>query len=69
MKTIKEWFNLLPNSIKELAIKNCISCQGEEFLNTYKTSSLADALYNAFTFSETEQGFSYWDKIAIENSK
>lgn len=59
MRTIKEWFNLLPQSIKEKAIDNVIIQQSVEVYETKMCDSLRNSL-NTFIWRETSQGADYW---------
>ena len=54
-KTAREWFDLLPPILMNLALENTT----EERLNTY-VSSLSNSLDRAINWSETKQGGSFW---------
>jgi hypothetical protein len=62
MKTIKEWYQLLPQAIREKATDNYIIQWSIEMYETSTTESLVDAI-NSFTWSETSQGQEYWSTI------
>lgn len=67
IKTAREWFETLPDSIKELAIKNAMKHNlGHDtitktvFIDVIKKETLTDALTCSFVFSATEEGRDYW---------
>jgi hypothetical protein len=65
MKTIKEWLEELPEHQSRLALKN--TCKAKLKL---PRKSLLEALVSAFNFTESEQGYDYWDQVVdgvIEN--
>jgi hypothetical protein len=62
MKTIKEWYQLLPQAIREKATDNYIIQRSVEMYETRTADSLKDAI-NSFTWSDTPQGQEYWDTI------
>jgi hypothetical protein len=62
MRTIKEWYELLPQSIKEKAIDNIVIQRSVEYLNGYHAETLKDAV-NCFTWSSTIQGQEYWSMV------
>lgn len=73
MKTIRQWLEILPDSIKESAINNAMKHNkahddemGEALIDIITTDSFSRALYGAFCFGGTDEGFKYWDKIANE---
>ena len=53
MKTIKEWFDTLPEPYKSQAIKNTTDLDAQE-------SSLSRALKFAFVWDYTPEDFYYW---------
>lgn len=61
-KTIREWFNDLPEDIKEKAIINT----PEESLDRIEYS-LSKALLRAFTWIESVEGHNYWSRINSEH--
>lgn len=61
MDTIKDYFELLPEPYKSLAIENT----SEDSINK-KSPSLKSAICNAFMWSATEQGHNYWKDLLIE---
>lgn len=62
MKTLLEWLESFPEPYKEKAIANCKKISSEEMLIT-KCPSLSNALISAFSWSETQEGFEYWNKL------
>lgn len=56
MKTIKEWFETLPDPYKTQALENSIQLTGK------KVPSLVGAL-NSFIWSDTPQGREYWTQV------
>lgn len=65
MKTIKEWYNLLPDAIKEKAIENILSQHSTLVYENLECESLKDAI-NYFYWERTSQGHEYWRCIADE---
>ena len=57
MKTRREWYQLLPEDIREKAIKNTDYLEG-------KCESLHRALNGGFTFSISPEGSKYWNEIS-----
>lgn len=68
MKTIKEWFDQLPQPQRHEAINNVINQHSPEHL-TANTFSLSNALRISFSWEDTDEGFLYWFKINIEAIK
>lgn len=62
MKTIINWFELLPESIKTEAINNSLT-QNRVNINTKEVDTLKDALNEAFTWGDTSEGELYWISI------
>lgn len=58
-KTIREWFEELPEPYRSEAIDNCKRCDNEEV-------SLPDALQAGFNWSTSKQGHSYWSKLNLK---
>lgn len=56
-KTIKEWFEYLPNDIKRKALNN-FDGNEDEIL-----TSLSDAIDGAFNWASTSEGHDYWRSI------
>lgn len=65
MKTALEWFQTLPEAICAMAIENARIASEEEGINwlTKYRCSLADALICSFAFSDTPEGWEFWDRI------
>lgn len=60
MKTIKEWFETIPDSkIRQKALNNL----GKSFDPSEK-ESLREAFYYAFAWEFSPEGHDYWQKIA-----
>lgn len=62
MKTIKEWYQLLPQAIRDKASYNYINQRSVDMYETRIADSLRDAI-NSFTWSETPEGQEYWDIV------
>jgi hypothetical protein len=62
MKTIKEWYQLLPQAIRDKAAYNYIDQRSIILYETWVADSLKDAI-NSFIWSETTEGQDYWDTI------
>lgn len=63
-QTASKWFALLDSPVQEQAIANTTL-----FLLGASHECLADAISMSFTWTETPEGWSYWDKqekLAIE---
>lgn len=58
MKTIKEWFNDLPEDVREKALRNTDDLRLES-----TELSLKSALIGAFAWEDTPEGGDYWGKI------
>ncbi len=61
MKTIKKWFEYLPETIKQQAINNL----KRKNIN-HKADSLAAAINNGFVWAETPEGDRYWQEIHMD---
>lgn len=59
MKTIKEWFETLPEPIRSQAIINTRVC---DLIN--RENSLSEAIWNSFIWEKTFEGLDYWKDIA-----
>jgi len=62
-KTIREWYEMLPEPYREQAIENATE-RGHIYFNA---KSLPDALEGGFGWSKTEslgQGLDYWSKVS-----
>lgn len=75
-RTIREWFEILPEEIRELAIENAMEynklhdeARGEAIIDVIKEDSLFEAITSSFVFSGTKQGHDYWSKIRNEYGK
>lgn len=64
MKTRKEWLETLPEDVSLLAEQNCIF-QGLD-LNRPCPSFLVSI---CFSWSDTREGFDYWQKVFINTYK
>ena len=62
MKTIKEWYQLLPQAIRDKASYNYMNQRSVDMYETRIADSLRDAI-NSFTWSETPEGQEYWDIV------
>lgn len=63
MKTIKEWLNELPESIRREAFNNEPKHISTVVWETPSTS-MYDAIMGAFVWKDTLQGHDYWARIA-----
>lgn len=58
-KKNEDWLNSIKNKeIRVKALKNAGDCDGLEDEST----SLTNALFTSFRFTESPEGFDYWDK-------
>jgi len=62
MKTIKEWFQLLPQAIRDKAAINYIIQKGADSYENHTAESLKNAV-DSFVWSETTEGQDYWYTI------
>lgn len=60
VKTIRAWFEELPDDIKEKAFKNT-----KKHDLSGKSNSLSNALGASFRWSETPEGYDYWENIYL----
>lgn len=58
MKTVKEWLEELPEPYRSQALKNT----KEELLKIEEVSA-DQAVFGAFRWDKTPQGFQYWDSL------
>lgn len=58
MKTIREWFDQLPDGIRDKAILNSTYLKMSN-----KEESLEDALLGGFVWDESPEGFHYWNNL------
>lgn len=69
-KTIRQWFEELPEPYRGEAMENCKALNGDGVLNSDE-SLMSDSLRRAFTWDDTKQGGQYWldlhDKLLSEN--
>ena len=66
MKKISEWLETIEdNDTRERAIRNF----KKQNIHDRTKSSLVDALEGAFTWSDTEEGFNYWDDVTVNYYK
>lgn len=61
MKTVREWLNELPDGYRERAIANCQNPNAE-------TGSLREALFGAFAWWDSKEGYEFWDKVCNHNN-
>lgn len=61
MKKTKEWLSELPTEVSEKAIANTPA----NVLDS-EADSLKTALFHAFQWDNSPEGFEYWDKIWME---
>ena len=62
MKTIIEWYGMLPEPVKSQAFENAITRQDVDIFN-YEVRSMYNAIDTSFTWANTPQGSDYWLKI------
>lgn len=58
MKKVKDWLNELPEPRRSQALKNMDKVNGE-----IETDSVKEALFIAFSWALSPEGFEYWDSI------
>lgn len=58
LKTIKEWLETLPEPYRGQALANCLPAMGHDV-----TESLEESLFAGFAWSESPEGYSYWEKV------
>jgi hypothetical protein len=58
MKTIREWFNELPDGYKELALKNCRTTM----LDTVQKDMIS-ALARGFVWVKSDEGYEFWQEV------
>lgn len=66
-KTIKEWFDYLPEDIKRLALINNINDNKANRMDL-KFDNLVEAIDHAFFWADTSKGQDYWSDI-VDNAK
>lgn len=71
-KTVAEWFEELPEEIKNKVIKYAKNnYPDDDSLECYmerRVDSFYKSLQGAFVWSETIEGFDYWNNIANKNN-
>lgn len=70
-KSLRYWFNLLPDNIKNKCIENFnnhyVNEINENFnIDSIKRATFSKAIYSSFIFSKTKEGFTYWSNISHE---
>ena len=60
-KTIKEWFNELPDGYRALALKNAIDFN-ENVINI-DCKDICEAMSVAFIWDHTIEGHDFWSKV------
>ncbi len=63
-KTIKEWFNELPEGYRERAIKNT----QESRMNTHEPT-MVEVIYRSFRWSGTPEGHAFWSAVKDHYAK
>lgn len=63
MRTIRDWYQQLPDGIRITALHNVLTMNGEQRLDQVETS-LYDALNHGFNWGRTSQGDTFWRAIA-----
>jgi hypothetical protein len=63
-KTIKEWFNELPEGYRERAIKNT----HEGRMNTHEPT-MVEVIYRSFRWSGTPEGHTFWREVKDHYAK
>lgn len=63
-KTIKEWLNTLKEPYKSKALRQTNSYTSKE-----TTNCISSALYKAFDWNDSQEGWEYWKDLAssLEN--
>lgn len=60
MKTILEWFDMLPVDIRAKAFRNIIL---QNIIHDKQVHSIIAAFTNAFTWEDTPEGYRYWNNV------
>jgi len=63
MKTIKEWFGMLPKEIRDKAIVNATVYHLPESIDNLTEQSLEDAIFNSFDWHSSKEGFFFWEEV------
>lgn len=65
-KTVREWLNTLKEPYKSKALNNC----NKSIINS-KVTNLVKALYYAFDWQDSNEGFEYWKDLtsSLENKE
>lgn len=64
-KTVREWLETLPEPYRTQAIENTRTLNGEageDIFNALDTEA-SSALHGAFVWSDSHQGFKYWNNL------
>ena len=61
MKTIEEWFNMLPEPYRTEALSNT-----SDYILDTTDESFDDAIYGAFKWDDTRQGHDYWLNVVTK---
>ena len=64
MKKISKWYKTLPEPQRSQALGNLMYVMSQK-----KVDNFSDALQGGFVWAETDEGFSYWNKIHDEYEK
>ena len=62
MKTIKKWFNELPEDVREKALRNADAGNVD-----LEVENLKVALATAFQWYKSPEGFVYWEQIYLSS--
>ncbi len=62
MKTAREWFKELPDDIEKMAVENAESAPCS-IIDSKIFEDLPDAIYTAFPWRHSTQGFSFWANV------
>lgn len=71
MKTIRQWFEELPEPYREKAIRN-MEEQVLTHKHIYPDNKVYDqetALYSGFVWSSTEEGIEYWSDVVRKSNE
>jgi hypothetical protein len=65
-KTVREWLNTLKEPYKSKALKQTNSYTSKE-----TTNYISSALYKAFDWNDSEEGWEYWNDLtsSLENKE
>jgi hypothetical protein len=69
MKSIREWYDELPEVVKDNAIQEVVLQRGLPLSNkviNFKVATMYIALQTGFTHAKSQQGIEYWMAVCKE---